>query len=59
MDDPKKISGDDIEQEHLYKFASTSVLKGCTFSIVHASLELLNLQIVYEWSYASLNALLK
>ena len=54
-DDPKKIDDDDIEQEHLYKASLTPVSKGCTFSILHASLKLLNLQIVYGWSNTSLN----
>ena len=58
-DDPKKMDDDVIEQEHLYKASLIPVFEGCTFSILHASLELLNLQIVYGWSNASLNASLK
>ena len=58
-DDPKTMNDDDMKQEHLYKASLTLVFEGCTFSILHASLKLLNLQIVYGWSNASLDALLK
>ena len=58
-DDPKKMDDDVIEQEHLYKASLIPVFEGCTFSILHASLELLNLQTAYGWSNASLNTLLK
>ena len=58
-DDPKKMDDDDMEQEHLYTASSKLVFEGCTFSILRASLELLNLQIVYECNNASLNTLLK
>ena len=42
-DDPKGMDDDDMDQEHLYKASSTLVFEGCTFSILCASLELLNL----------------
>ena len=42
-DDPKGMDDDDMEQEHLCKASSTLIFEGCTFSILHASLELLNL----------------
>ena len=58
-DEPKGMDHDDMEQEHLYEASSTPVFEGCTFSILHASLEKLNLQTVYGWSNASLDALLK
>ena len=58
-DDPKGMDDNDMEQEHLYNASSTPVFEGCTFSILRASLELLNIQTVYGWSNASLDALLK
>ena len=41
-DDPKKIDDNDMEQQLLYMASSTLVFEGCTFFILHASLELLN-----------------
>ena len=58
-DDHKGMDDTDMEQEHLYNASSTPVFEGCTFSILRASLELLNIQTVYGWSNASLDALLK
>ena len=58
-DDHKGMDDNDMEQEHLYNASSTPVFEGYTFSILRASLELLNIQIVYGWSNASLDALLK
>ena len=57
--DPKKLNDDDMEQEHLYTASSTPVFEGCKFSILCASLELINLQTIYGWSNASLNVLFK
>ena len=57
--DRKGMDDNDMEQEHLYNTSSTPVFEGCTFSILRASLELLNIQTVYGWSNASLDALLK
>lgn len=48
-----------MEQDDLFTAASTPLFEGCTFSVLRASLELLNLQTIYGWSNASLNALLK
>ena len=58
-DDHKGMDDNDMEQEHLYNASSTPVFDGWTFSILRASLELLNIQTVYGWSNASLDALLK
>ena len=58
-DDHKGMDDNDMEQEHLYNTSSTPVFDGCTFSILCASLKLLNIQTVYGWSNASLDALLK
>ena len=53
-DDHKGMDANDMEQEHLYNASSTPVFDGCTFSILRASLELLNIQTVYGWSNPSL-----
>ena len=55
-----RIEGDQCsENDELFSAASTPLFEGCTFSVLRASLELLNLQTMYGWSNASLNALLR
>ena len=49
-DDLKGMDANDMDQECLYKASSISVIEGCTFSILCASFELLNLHRVYGWS---------
>ena len=58
-DDHKGVDDNDMEQEYLHNASSTPVFEGCTFSILRASLKLLNIQTVYGWSNASLDELLK
>ena len=56
-----QTSRDNLEEEEdfLRENATTPLYEGCEYSILRASLELLNLQTIYGWSNASVDGLLR
>ena len=58
-DDCACVDAAQEEEDHLHQAASTPLYDGCSYSILRASLELLNLQAMFGWSSASVDALLR
>ena len=55
----KRDSGYHLEKDELTYAVETPLYDGSTFSVLRTSLELLNLQSTYGWSYTSVDDLLK
>ena len=58
-DDCACIDAAQKEEDHLLQAASTPLYEGCNYSILRASLEILNLQAMFGWSSTSVDALLR
>ena len=58
-DDCACIDAAQKEEDHLLQAAKSPLYEGCKYSILRASLEILNLQAMFGWSSASVDALLR